>query len=67
MRSKSLRHIVGIGGDGSGDGLGHDYEALLARASDQPPPEGDGDDLATFNFSGGTTGAPKAACCAIAT
>jgi len=58
---ESLRHIVSIGGDGSGDGLGHDYEALLARASDRPPPEGDGDDLATLNFTGGTTGAPKAA------
>jgi len=58
---ESLRHIVSIGGDGSGDGLGHDYEALLARASDRPAPEGDGDDLATLNFTGGTTGAPKAA------
>ena len=58
---ESLRHIVSIGGDGSGDGLGHDYEALLARASDRSPPEGDGDDLATLNFTGGTTGAPKAA------
>ena len=58
---ESLRHIVCIGGDGSGDGLGHDYEALLARASDRPLPEGDGDDLATLNFTGGTTGAPKAA------
>lgn len=58
---ESLRHIVSIGGDGSGDGLGHDYEALLARASDRPPPEGDGEDLATLNFTGGTTGAPKAA------
>jgi acyl-CoA synthetase (AMP-forming)/AMP-acid ligase II len=56
---ESLRHIVSIGG--SGDGLGHDYEALLARASDRPPPEGNGDDLATLNFTGGTTGAPKAA------
>src|SRR3954471_19307364 len=58
---ESLRHIVSIGGDGSGDGLGHDYEALLARASDRPPPEGDDGDLATLNFTGGTTGAPKAA------
>ena len=32
-----------------------------ARASDQPLSEGDGDDLATLNFTGGTTGAPKAA------
>jgi acyl-CoA synthetase (AMP-forming)/AMP-acid ligase II len=58
---ESLRHIVSIGGAGSGDGLGHDYEALLARASDRPPPEGDDGDLATLNFTGGTTGAPKAA------
>jgi acyl-CoA synthetase (AMP-forming)/AMP-acid ligase II len=58
---ESLRHIVSIGGDGSGDGLGHDYEALLEGASDQPLPPGDGDDVATLNFTGGTTGAPKAA------
>jgi acyl-CoA synthetase (AMP-forming)/AMP-acid ligase II len=58
---ESLRHIVWIGGDGSGDGPGHDYETLLERASDQPLPPRDGDDLATLNFTGGTTGAPKAA------
>src|SRR6476660_914945 len=59
---ESLRHIVAIGGDGSGgDSLGHDYEALLARASEQPLSPGDGGDLATLNFTGGTTGAPKAA------
>ena len=58
---ESLRHIIWIGGNDSGDGPGHDYEALLRRASEQPLPEGDGDDLATLNFSGGTTGAPKAA------
>ncbi|MEA2954861.1 MAG: hypothetical protein QOJ58_353, partial [Alphaproteobacteria bacterium] len=58
---ESLRHIVSIGGAGSGDGLGHDYEALLARASDRPPPEGDDGDMATLNKTGGTTGAPKAA------
>ena len=40
--------------------IGLDYETLLARASEQPLPEGRGDDLATLNFSGGTTGAPKA-------
>ncbi len=53
---EGLAHVVGIGGK-----LGHDYEALLARASDRPPPDGDGEDIATLNFSGGTTGAPKAA------
>jgi acyl-CoA synthetase (AMP-forming)/AMP-acid ligase II len=52
----SLRHIITIGG-----GAGLDYEALLQRASDQPLPPRDGDELASLNFSGGTTGAPKAA------
>src|SRR5712692_9911817 len=50
-----LEHVVAIGGQ-----VGLDYETLLARASVQPPPEGDREDLATLNFSGGTTGAPKA-------
>jgi acyl-CoA synthetase (AMP-forming)/AMP-acid ligase II len=54
---ESLRHIVTIGG--SGPGL--DYEALLQQASAEALPEGGGDDLAALNFSGGTTGAPKAA------
>jgi len=40
---------------------GLDYEHQLAHASDRPPPLGDGDDLASLNLSGGTTGAPKAA------
>ena len=51
-----LRHLISIGG---GDGLA--YEALLERASDRALPDGNADDLATLNFSGGTTGAPKAA------
>jgi acyl-CoA synthetase (AMP-forming)/AMP-acid ligase II len=51
-----LRHIVTIGGGG-----GLDYEALLQRASEQPLPPRDGNELASLNFSGGTTGAPKAA------
>jgi acyl-CoA synthetase (AMP-forming)/AMP-acid ligase II len=55
---EGLAHVVGIGGK-LGDS--HDYEALLARASDRSPPDGDGEDIATLNFSGGTTGAPKAA------
>ena len=50
------RHLVS-----AGTGVGLDYEALLERSSEQPLPAGDGDDLATLNFSGGTTGAPKAA------
>jgi acyl-CoA synthetase (AMP-forming)/AMP-acid ligase II len=56
---ESLTHIISIGDSTIGGGL--DYEALLERASEQPLPDGDGDDLATLNFSGGTTGAPKAA------
>jgi acyl-CoA synthetase (AMP-forming)/AMP-acid ligase II len=51
----SLEHVISIGG-----GAGLDYEALLQRASERPLPDGDGDDLASLNFSGGTTGAPKA-------
>ncbi|HEY7662133.1 MAG TPA: AMP-binding protein [Xanthobacteraceae bacterium] len=53
---EDLRHLITIGG-----GIGFDYERLLERASELPLPEGDGDDLASLNFSGGTTGAPKAA------
>ncbi len=52
---ESLAHIVVVGG-----GDGHDYEELLARASGAPLPDPDPDALATLNFSGGTTGAPKA-------
>jgi acyl-CoA synthetase (AMP-forming)/AMP-acid ligase II len=44
----------------AGKGFGLDYEALLEKSSDRPLPDGDGNDLATLNFSGGTTGAPKA-------
>jgi acyl-CoA synthetase (AMP-forming)/AMP-acid ligase II len=51
----SLRRIVGIGG-----GFAFDYEALLEKASDRPLDHGKGEDLATLNFSGGTTGVPKA-------
>jgi acyl-CoA synthetase (AMP-forming)/AMP-acid ligase II len=36
------------------------YESLLEKASDRPQPGENGDDLATLNFSGGTTSAPKA-------
>jgi acyl-CoA synthetase (AMP-forming)/AMP-acid ligase II len=52
-----LRHIITVGGDGPG----LDYETLVQQASAEPLPEGDDDDLAALNFSGGTTGAPKAA------
>jgi acyl-CoA synthetase (AMP-forming)/AMP-acid ligase II len=57
---EGLRHIITIGGHGDTE-LGLDYEALLQRASAQALPDGDGEELATLNFSGGTTGAPKAA------
>jgi acyl-CoA synthetase (AMP-forming)/AMP-acid ligase II len=52
---ESLQCVVGIGGS-----IGLDYEALLAKASEQMLAERDGEELATLNFSGGTTGAPKA-------
>lgn len=52
---ESLQSIVFVG-----NGPGLDYETLLDRSSDQAPPVGSGEDLATLNFSGGTTGAPKA-------
>ena len=53
---EGLRHIIAIGG-----GADLAYEDLLQRASERPLPHGDGDELASLNFSGGTTGAPKAA------
>src|SRR5262245_28365086 len=40
--------------------IGSDYEKLLEKSSDGLLPLPDGEDLATLNFSGGTTGAPKA-------
>jgi acyl-CoA synthetase (AMP-forming)/AMP-acid ligase II len=54
---ESLRHVVSIGGTLCG---AHEYESLLQRASDAPLAEGDASELAALNFSGGTTGAPKA-------
>lgn len=54
---ETLQHVVSIGGRFSGAA---DYEALLARASDRALPNGDDGELATLNFSGGTTGSPKA-------
>src|SRR5262249_47414109 len=47
--------VVGIGGS-----VGLDYETLLGQASDVLARIGDGDNLASLNFSGGTTGTPKA-------
>jgi acyl-CoA synthetase (AMP-forming)/AMP-acid ligase II len=52
---ETLQSIVSVG-----KGPGLDYETLLENSSERPLPDGDGDDLATLNFSGGTTGAPKA-------
>jgi acyl-CoA synthetase (AMP-forming)/AMP-acid ligase II len=52
---ETLQSVVCVG-----KGPGLDYEALLEKSSDRARPAGDGDDLATLNFSGGTTGAPKA-------
>ncbi|MCK9908125.1 AMP-binding protein [Microbacteriaceae bacterium K1510] len=54
---ESLDHIIAVGGP-LRDALA--YEAVLERASDRVLPEGDENDLAALNFSGGTTGAPKA-------
>jgi acyl-CoA synthetase (AMP-forming)/AMP-acid ligase II len=56
---ESLEHVITIGGAANG-GTGLDYEALLQAASTELLQAGDGDDLATLNFSGGTMGAPKA-------
>jgi acyl-CoA synthetase (AMP-forming)/AMP-acid ligase II len=53
---EGLRHIIAIDG-----GAGLAYEDLLQQASERPLPDGDGEELASLNFSGGTTGAPKAA------
>ena len=49
--------IVVIGGRLAG---AHEYESALTRASDCPPTEPiEGADLASLNYTGGTTGAPK--------
>jgi acyl-CoA synthetase (AMP-forming)/AMP-acid ligase II len=52
---ETLQSIVYIG-----NGPGLNYETLLEKSSEHPLAVGEGDDLATLNFSGGTTGAPKA-------
>jgi acyl-CoA synthetase (AMP-forming)/AMP-acid ligase II len=52
---ETLQSVVCVG-----RGPGFAYEALLDQSSDRALPAGEGDDLATLNFSGGTTGAPKA-------
>jgi acyl-CoA synthetase (AMP-forming)/AMP-acid ligase II len=53
---ESLRHVICVGG-----GADLDYERLVQNGSEQWLPEGDSNDLASLNASGGTTGAPKVA------
>src|SRR5947209_3083646 len=43
-----LEHVITVGG-----GIGRDYEQLVQQGSEQPLPDGDGEDLASLNFSGG--------------
>jgi acyl-CoA synthetase (AMP-forming)/AMP-acid ligase II len=52
---ETLEHIVCVG-----KGFNLEYEDLLERSSEHPLSGGDGEDLATLNSTGGTTGAPKA-------
>lgn len=54
---ETLDHIVAVDGAMAG---ATDYETLLERAADRFVTSGDADDLASLNFSGGTTGSPKA-------
>ncbi|GGF77308.1 AMP-dependent ligase [Azorhizobium oxalatiphilum] len=54
---ETLRHVIAVRGPLPG---AHDYEDLLARASDSFVPVGMESDLASLNLSGGTTGQPKA-------
>ncbi|HEY7299057.1 MAG TPA: AMP-binding protein [Xanthobacteraceae bacterium] len=56
LETETLKWIIHIGGGG----IGLDYEDLLGRASDQALTERHESDLASLNFSGGTTGSPKA-------
>ncbi len=52
-----LDHVICVRGAIRG---AHDYETLLSRASDRFIPAGADTELASLNFSGGTTGRPKA-------
>ena len=54
---ETLDQIVAVGGCIRG---ATNYEELLERAVERFVPPGDDDDLSTLNFSGGTTGSPKA-------
>lgn len=53
----ALDHVVAVRGALAG---AHDYETLLSQASDRFVPAGADTELASLNFSGGTTGRPKA-------
>lgn len=59
--ARDLRHVLVVGGTGSGSGKQRSFEELSARASDRhesyPTHR---DDAAIWLFSGGTTGRPKA-------
>jgi acyl-CoA synthetase (AMP-forming)/AMP-acid ligase II len=52
----ALKWVLSVGGAAAG---ALDFEAMVVAASDAPLPVGDPEDLATLNYSGGTTGAPK--------
>jgi acyl-CoA synthetase (AMP-forming)/AMP-acid ligase II len=52
----ALRWILTVDGAAAGT---VDFGALVAAAPDTALPDGDPDDLAALNYSGGTTGAPK--------
>ncbi len=51
-----LQHIIALGGTVAG---AHDYEDLLARASDRFLPPGESEDIAQLALSAGRTGQPK--------
>ncbi len=53
----TLDHVVAVRGALPG---AQDYETLLAQSADRFVPVGTATDLASLNFSGGTTGRPKA-------
>jgi acyl-CoA synthetase (AMP-forming)/AMP-acid ligase II len=52
----ALKWVLCVGGAAGG---ALDFDAMVVAASDAPLPAHDPDDLATLNYSGGTTGAPK--------
>ncbi len=52
-----LRYLISVG---TGFPEAIEFESLLEQASDKPLPVGSGEDLASLNYTGGTTGRPKA-------